>query len=103
MMSYGYQAFVLEYSVKPAVYPTALEELASAVRLVRQNSDDWHVDPERIIVAGFSAGGHLAASLGVLWQDDHLVQALGGKKEDWQANGLLLAYPVLSSGEFAHE
>lgn len=103
MMSYGYQAFVLEYSVKPAVYPTALEELASAVRLVRQNSDDWHVDPERIIVAGFSAGGHLAASLGVLWQDDHLVQALGGKKEDWQPNGLLLAYPVLSSGEFAHE
>ncbi len=47
MMSFGFQAFVLHYSIKPAVYPLALKELAAAVRLVRTNHDTWHVDPEK--------------------------------------------------------
>ena len=62
MMSFGFQAFVLHYSIKPHVYPLALQELAASVQLIRQNHSQWHVDPEKIIVAGFSAGGHLAAS-----------------------------------------
>lgn len=103
MMSYGFQAFVLRYSIKPAVYPLALTELAAAVQLVRSKQEEWHVDPNKIIVAGFSAGGHLAANLGVSWQAPFLEELLDGEKEDWQPNGLLLSYPVLSSGEFAHE
>ena len=58
MMSFGFQAFVLHYSIKPHVYPLALQELAASVQLIRQNHSQWHVDPEKIIVAGFSAGGH---------------------------------------------
>lgn len=103
MLSYGFQAFVLRYSVAPAKYPTALIELARSVALVRANSDKWHVNPEKIIVAGFSAGGHLAASLGVFWEDDVIKEHLVGTKEDWQPNGLLLAYPVITSGDFTHE
>lgn len=103
LMSYGFQAFVLRYSIKPAVFPTALTELAQAVQLVRRQSEAWHVNPDQIIVAGFSAGGHLAASLGVFWQEAFLERLLDGKPKEWQPNGLLLAYPVLSSGEFGHE
>ena len=103
MMSLGYQAFVLHYSIKPAVFPTALTELAQAVQLVRQQQDAWHINPDKVIVAGFSAGGHLAASLGVFWQADFLAELMTGAKEEWQPNGLLLSYPVLSSGPFGHE
>ncbi|MCI1135960.1 alpha/beta hydrolase [Enterococcus gallinarum] len=103
MMSFGFQAFVLHYSIKPHVYPLALQELAASVQLIRQNHSQWHVDPEKIIVAGFSAGGHLAASLGVFWQEDFLTETLSGANHEWCPNGLLLSYPVLSSGEFAHE
>lgn len=103
MISFGFQAFVLHYSIKPHVYPLALQELAASVQLIRQKHSQWHVDPEKIIVAGFSAGGHLAASLGVFWQEDFLAEALEGKSQEWRPNGLLLNYPVLSSGEFAHE
>ena len=71
--------------------------------MIRQNHSQWHVDPEKIIVAGFSAGGHLAASLGVFWQEDFLTETLSGANHEWCPNGLLLSYPVLSSGEFAHE
>lgn len=102
MLSYGFQAFVVDYSVKPAVYPQALLELASAVKLVRDNHEAWGVDPEKIIVAGFSAGGHLAANLGVSWQESFLQAELGGTNSDWQPNALMLAYPVISSGPFAH-
>ena len=63
----GYQAAVLRYSCAPAVYPTALCELAQSVKLIREHAEEWSVNAEKIIVMGFSAGGHLAASYGVFW------------------------------------
>ena len=55
--SMGYQAAVLRYSCAPAVYPTALCEVAQSVKLIREHAEDWNVDAEKIIVMGFSAGG----------------------------------------------
>ena len=77
LMSYGFQAFVLRYSIKPAVFPAALTELAQAVQLVRGQSEVWHVKPDQIIVAGFSAGGHLAAGLGVFRQGAFFRETVG--------------------------
>ena len=67
----GYQAFVLEYTTGrgKACGMTPLRELSAAVALMREKADEWHLIPDQIAVMGFSAGGHLAASLGVLW--DH--------------------------------
>ena len=59
----GINAFILRYSCKPAVFPTALVQLATAMKLVREHAKEWNIDSEKIIVVGFSAGGHLAASL----------------------------------------
>lgn len=56
----GFAVFVLRYSVQPSRYPVALLEAAEAMRLIRANADQWHVNPAQVAVLGFSAGGHLA-------------------------------------------
>ena len=76
------QAFVLHYSTSPSIFPEALCELATAVSLIRRNAEQWHVDPEGIFLCGFSAGGHLAASLGIFWESDFLLMKTGLSKED---------------------
>lgn len=102
MNSIGCQAFVLRYSCAPAHYPTALFELATAVKLIRDKAVDFNVDPQEIIVLGFSAGGHLAASLATKWDQDVLTSA-GFVAEEIKPNALALAYPVITTGAFAHE
>ncbi|MEH7237392.1 alpha/beta hydrolase [Bacillus sp. JJ1562] len=103
MLSKGYQASILRYSVEPAVFPTALCQLASAIGLIRDNAERWNVDPNKIIVMGFSAGGHLTASLGVFWNREFLTEQLPYSKDQIKPNGLILSYPVISSGPYAHE
>ncbi|MFV0561165.1 MAG: alpha/beta hydrolase [Enterococcus sp.] len=103
MNSFGFHACILEYSIAPNRYPTALIELAKAVKYLRQHSTEWHVDPDKIIVAGFSAGGHLAGNLGVAWNNELLKEEVSGEATLWKPNALLLCYPVISSGEFAHQ
>ncbi len=103
-LSMGYHAAVLNYSCAPAVYPTALTELAYSIRLIREHAQEWHVNPRQIIVLGCSAGGHLAASMGVFWEEDFLAKALGvTDREQLRPDGLILCYPVITTGEFAHK
>lgn len=105
-LAMGYHAAVLRYSCAPAKFPTALLELASALVLVRGNAEEWHVDADKIIVQGCSAGGHLAASLGMLWDEDFLADGIGLEGPDRELlrpNGMILCYPVITSGEFAHK
>lgn len=101
-LAMGYHACLLEYSVEPNVFPTALLELASAVAMVRRHAQEWGVDGDKIITCGFSAGGHLAASLGVFWNREMVYGALEAKPEDIKPNGQILCYPVITSGEKAH-
>lgn len=71
----GYHAVVLHYSVAPAAhYPTALRQLAWTVAHLREHAAEYHIDPNKVVVAGFSAGGHLAASYGVFWKRKHFLQ-----------------------------
>lgn len=103
----GYHAAVLDYSCAPAVFPTALLELTKAVAYLRANAQQWQIDPNRIAVLGFSAGGHLAASLGVFWNTEWFAKILREAPihltpEMIRPNALILAYPVITSGEFAH-
>ncbi len=104
-LAMGYHAAVLRYSVAPAVFPMSLCELAWSVGLIREHAEEWHVNPAQIIVLGCSAGGHLVASLGVFWNRDFLAKALGaegGDRRQWRPDGLILCYPVITSGEYAH-
>lgn len=101
MLGYGFQACILHYSTAPSRFPTALAELAQAMTIIRANAREWNIDPDAIFVAGFSAGGHLTAHLGAMWNSE-LLADLGFDASMIQPNGLLLGYPVISSGEFAH-
>ena len=94
----GYQTFLIEYSTgERAANYRPLRELAETVRTMRARAAQWHIEPQHIAVLGFSAGGHLAASLGVLWNDAEL--SLG---EACRPDALVLCYPVVTMGEFAH-
>lgn len=105
-LAMGYHAAVLRYSCAPARFPTALLELAFSLRTIRENVGQWHVESEHVFVLGCSAGGHLAANLGVMWNRPFLRQALDLPEEDaglLRPNGLILCYPVITSGPYAHE
>ena len=96
LLARGVQAFVLRYSLSPARYPQQLLELAAAVAFVRAHAEEFGVS--RVAVAGFSAGGHLAASLADLWQENVLTDTLGGSAELYRPDAVILGYPVISTG-----
>lgn len=103
-LAMGMHAAVLHYSVAPARYPVQLVELAWAVRYIREHAGELHVKPEQIFVQGSSAGGHLAACLGVFYGEKWLQEAAGAEHAEMlRPRGLLLCYPVITSGEYAHK
>lgn len=99
----GYHACVLKYSTHPATFPTALVQLAKSLVFIRQHGEEWNIDTNKIILAGFSAGGHLVTSLGTFWQEEFLSEYVKKPKELYQPNGIILSYPVISSGEYGHK
>lgn len=79
----GIHAFILRYSIgRAAAGFTPLEEIDWAIGYIRENAKEWHIDPEKILTCGFSAGGHLALAAGVL-----------GKN---RPDGMVLSYPATS-------
>ena len=101
LLGLGYQVCVLRYSCAPAVFPAALSETAAAMETIRRHAEQWHIDPEAIIVAGFSAGGHAAGLFAERWNDPMLTD-LGFSPVAIKPNGLLLGYPVITTGRFTH-
>ena len=79
----GFHAFVLRYSVaRQAAGFAPLKEVSWAIGYIRENAESWHIDPEKIAVCGFSAGGHLALSSGLLAEN--------------KPNAMILGYPATS-------
>ncbi|MBR3644585.1 MAG: alpha/beta hydrolase [Parasporobacterium sp.] len=105
----GYHTAILYYTCNPgaarkeAEFPAALVQTALSVAFLRENSKEYHIDPERIILAGFSAGGHVALSLGVFWNRDFLKDLTNAEPRSCRPDALLLSYPVVTSGAFTHE
>ena len=95
LLALGIQAAVVRYSVAPARYPKALREAAEAVAFARKSAEEWLCDENKIAVLGFSAGGHAAAQIGVKW--DRMPQG-----RDCRPDAMILAYPVITSGKYAH-
>lgn len=102
MVARGFAACVVTYSCAPATYPTSLVQVAGVVAFLRSHSAEFHIDPNKIILCGFSAGGHLACDLGCEWQEEWLAKRVGVQTAAIKPNGLILGYPVISSGKFAH-
>jgi len=84
------------------VFPLPQHDAAAAVAYVRKNAGSLHTDPDRIAVMGFSAGGHLAASLSALWQRTELWAEIGLAPEDVRPSAAVLCYPVIAADGDAH-
>lgn len=96
LISKGFQSFVLNYSVgEHAVYPAPLVDVSMAVCHVKENSREYNVDPDKIFVLGFSAGGHLAAAYGVFWNTD-MAKFDGMESGANKPAGAVPCYPVIT-------
>ncbi len=90
-----YQAFTLAYSVAPCRFPTALREAAMAVIYIRENAEALGINTDQIAAVGFSAGGHLCATLGTMFDCAEL-DILKGKGISARPDAILLGYPVIT-------
>lgn len=80
----GFHAFVLRYSVGwEAGGFRPLQEISWVIGYLREHADEWNIDPEKIVTCGFSAGGHLALSAGLLAEN--------------KPNAMVLGYPAASA------
>lgn len=98
----GYHAFVVYYAVAPHKHPLPILNAAKAIEIVREHAEEWNVDKNKIAVCGFSAGGHLAASISTLWNDPEIFSDNEEENKLHRPDATILAYPVITSGEYAH-
>jgi len=98
----GYHAAVLTYSTYPVRYPAQILEVAQAWRLIRENAEAWNVLSDKIVILGCSAGGHLAASYSLFCGEDFVTKSVGMTADKLRPAGMILCYPVITSGEFSH-
>ena len=102
----GYNCFVMTYTtnqlMKEPVMDQAMNDLARAIRLVRRDADKYRIDPDRLYICGFSAAGHVCASVCDYWDEiedgDPILNDYSCRPD-----AAVLSYPVITSGEFAHK
>ncbi|HEV3166118.1 MAG TPA: alpha/beta hydrolase [Isosphaeraceae bacterium] len=95
--SLGVAGFVLKYRLGPRYHhPAMLQDAARAIRTVRGRASEWHVDPKRVAILGFSAGGHLASTAGTHFDagkpdaDDPI------ERQSSRPDRMILIYPVIA-------
>jgi acetyl esterase/lipase len=103
--AHGVAAFVLKYRLGPKYhYPVELEDAQRAIRTVRANAKEFGVDPERIGMMGFSAGGHLTAMAATLFDDGKADASDPIDRVSSRPDFVVLAYPViLMTGPKEHQ
>lgn len=93
----GFHAFVLKYRVAPYFrYPAPMLDAFRAIRVLRSRAAELLLDPRQLAVCGFSAGGHLAAATGVLFNDLDARDGDAADAECQRPDALILGYPVIS-------
>ena len=102
----GVTAFVLKYRTAESLYhhPSMLQDIQRAIQLVRENADEWDIDPTKVGVIGFSAGGHLVTMAGEFWQTHDELAKLGlDCQVSLRPDFVIPVYPVVSmQDDIAH-
>lgn len=103
-LSRGFMTFVLHYSVgADAPVNVPLAEASKAIAYIRRNADKYRINKDKVYAVGFSAGGHLCGSLGTLWHRDEIVKKAQIEYGENRPSGVVLCYPVITSGDRAHK
>lgn len=100
----GVTAFVLKYRLAPRYrHPAMMQDAQRAIRTVRAQAKDWNIDPRRIGIWGFSAGGHLASTAGTHFDDGKADAPDPIDRVSCRPDFLILCYPVISlNPPYAH-
>lgn len=99
----GVTAFVLRYRLGPKYHhPIELGDAQRAIRLVRAYSEKWKLDPKRIGILGFSAGGHLASTASTHFDDGDAKAANPIDRASSRPDASILIYPVITMTEKGH-
>lgn len=89
----GYAAFVLNYSIgDDSVFPNPLIEISWAIQTVREHAEEWHIDPNKIALSGFSAGSSVVAMSATQWMNPLIAETLGAPSEMYKPNAAVFAY-----------
>jgi acetyl esterase/lipase len=100
----GITAFVLKYRLGPRYHhPTELGDAARAMRMVRAGAAEFGISPDRIGIWGFSAGGHLASTVGTHFDTGDPKASDPIDRVSCRPDFMILAYPVISFTEYVHE
>ncbi|SFL12450.1 Acetyl esterase/lipase [Paenibacillus sp. 1_12] len=100
--SLGISAFVVHYRVAPYQHPNPLSDAQRAIRIVRSKAKEWNIDPTRVGILGFSAGGHLASASGTHYDSGRPNAEDPIEREGCRPDLLVLCYPVISFTSFVH-
>jgi acetyl esterase/lipase len=93
----GIAAFVLRYRIAPRYHhPSPLLDAQRALRLVRHRANEWNVDPSRIGIWGFSAGGHLASTAATHYDSGDATAADPADRHGCRPDFAILGYPVIT-------
>ena len=102
----GVTAFVLKYRTAESLYhhPAMLQDIQRAIQIVRENADQWDIDPNKVGVIGFSAGGHLVTMAGEFWQTHDEIAKLGlDCQVSLRPDFVIPVYPVVTmQDDIAH-
>jgi len=100
---HGITGVVLEYRLPKGRYMVPLLDAQRAIRTVRANATAWSLDPQRIGIMGFSAGGHLAATAGTHFDGGDANAADAVDRQGCRPDFLVLVYPVIKMDETTHQ
>ena len=94
--SRGINSFVLNYHTGTSnTHPVQLLDAARAIHYIRENAQRYHIDPQRLFVVGFSAGGHLAGMLATMYLEAE--ELLNLEKNAVRPSGVIMSYPVVTA------
>lgn len=99
----GFHTFILNYAINPHRHPLPLMNIAKALEIIRENATEWGVASDKIAVCGFSAGGHLCASISTLWNDKEIFGNDEKNNRLHRPDASILCYPVISCDDYAHK
>ncbi|SEC55587.1 Acetyl esterase/lipase [Paenibacillus sp. GP183] len=98
----GIAAVVLDYRVAPYKHPVPLGDAQRAIRKVRLHAEEWGFDANRVGILGFSAGGHLASSVGTHYDKGKEDSDDPIDRHSCRPDLMVLCYPVITLGSFTH-
>ena len=100
--AHGIAGVVLEYRLPAGNYHRPMLDAQRAIRVVRSHAAEWKIDPRRIGIVGFSAGGHLASTAGTHFDAGNAKSADPVERLSCRPDFMVLVYPVITMGEKSH-